>query len=78
MAKPLIQFLSESSGFCCQWAFLTQPKYAAMTNKELARHLGVGERTVAETRSMLNNGAFGCLHRPGCKEQEKKDGKATP
>lgn len=72
MAKPLIQFLSETSGACCQWFFLSQPAYRGKTNKELAAILGVSERTVSEARSMLNNGAFACRRKKDCQKEKLK------
>lgn len=69
MAKPLIQFLSETSGFCCQWRFLTQEKYLKLTNKKLARVLGVSERTVSETRSMMHDGGIACRNYSNCERK---------
>lgn len=67
MAKPLIQFLSETSGFCCQYAFLTQAKYARLTDKQLAQKLGVSARTVCSTRSMMKDGGISCRNYENCK-----------
>lgn len=69
MAKPLIQFLSETSGFCCQWAFLTQPRFKNLTIPELSKKLGVSQRTISETRAMMRDGGIACMHREGCRKQ---------
>jgi hypothetical protein len=66
MAKGIIQFLAETSGFCCQWAFMTQLKYKKLSNKKLGEKLGVSERTVCEMRGMVRDGASKCRHKKGC------------
>lgn len=71
MAKPLIQFLSETSGACCQWQFLQQ--FNGLTLKATAKKLGVSERTISEARSMVANGALRCRRAKGCACDKKKE-----
>lgn len=64
MPKPLIQFLTETSGVCCIWKFLT--RYEALTNKELAAKLGVSLRLVIMERQILKNGGYNCRKKKDC------------
>jgi hypothetical protein len=66
VAKPLIQWLSEQTGACCQFGFMNQPQYKKLSNRDLGATLGVSERTVCETRSMINNGGIQCRHKTIC------------
>lgn len=72
MAKPLIQIFSEQEGFCCPYAYITQPKYAKLTNQQLAEKLGVARRTVNDFRSMAKCGGYACRHWPNCLKEKKK------
>jgi hypothetical protein len=66
VAKPLIQFLSETSGKCCIWHFLDEYKH--LLNKELAARLGVSLRLVVTERQVLKNGGYACRRKEGCKK----------
>lgn len=70
MAKPLIQFLAETSGDCCIYNFLQ--RYRGMKNKDMAAKLGVSLRLVVKERGIMKDGGYACRHRENCKCQKPK------
>lgn len=68
--KPLIQWLTEQTKTCCQWAFLE--RYRGDSAKAAAAKLGVSPRTVEEARSMVKNGALRCRRAPNCCQSKEK------
>lgn len=65
MPKPiLIKFLAETSGYCCQWAFVEANR--AKTRKDWASELGVSESTVKESRAQARDGILQCKQCDGC------------
>lgn len=70
MAKPLIEFLTEQCGACCQWGFMK--RYDGLTIDETARLIGVSPRTIDNTRAMIADGGLACRRKSNCEWKKEK------
>jgi hypothetical protein len=66
--KILIRWLAESSGYCCQYAFVMKNKHK--TKADWASELGVSQSTVQESRAQARDGILTCRGVDGCIVQE--------
>lgn len=64
MGKTLVKFLSESEGACCQFGFIR--RYRHLTAPATAKVLGIGLRTLEETRTLIAEGAIACEKKENC------------
>lgn len=70
MAKPLIQVFSEQEKCCCVHGYINQPQYVKLTNAQMAKRLGLSQRTVTDFRAQDRSGGYPCKHAPNCKEKK--------
>ena len=67
----LMQQLAESEGYCCVRRMILDT--AEYSNKELAAHYGVTERTIANWRRKLDTGNLPCKELPTCYRSTSSD-----
>jgi hypothetical protein len=69
--KILIRWLAESSGYCCQYAFVMKNRHK--TKVDWAKEVGVSESTVQESRTQVRDGIIVCRECDGCIKHELLD-----
>lgn len=66
--KVLLKVLAETSGYCCQWAYVSLNLHK--TKRDWAKETGVCAATVQESRSQCRDGVVTCQKLDGCIERE--------
>lgn len=66
--KVLLLHLAETSGYCCQWAYVCLNLHK--TKKDWAKETGVCTSTIQESRSQTRDGIVTCKEQDGCIRSE--------
>jgi hypothetical protein len=62
--KVLLLHLAETSGYCCQWAYVSINLHK--TKKDWSKETGVCTTAIQESRSMVRDGLLACKEKDGC------------